>query len=220
MELAGTCNGTDAMGENCRGDETPAAAAAPHCPISKAVKAELLMGENFRVVLDHPLCPELGGHEEVKPWGVPASSRGSNPISRCTPSWGELTGGSVEPLVFGKVHFVFPSPVELDPSGHPPPPSPTLLSTAPVVAGRRNWPKISARKLNGRGFVYQTGACLCQKVFTKYPAPGVREDKFFNHVKMIYLNVKPCHLTSFHFSNCLCFFWMINLSSDSLNMTN
>lgn len=49
---------------------------------------------------------------------------------------------------------------------------------------------------------------------------GVRQDKFFNHVKMIYLNVKACHLTSFHFSNCLCFFWMINLSSDSLNMTN
>lgn len=74
--------------------------------------------------------------------------------------------------------------------------------------------------VSGRGFVCQTGTCLCQKVFAKYPAPGVREDKFFNHVKMIYLNVKPCHLTSFHFSNCLCFFWMINLSSDSLNMTN
>lgn len=72
----------------------------------------------------------------------------------------------------------------------------------------------------GNSFVQPAGPRLCQNAFAKPPAPGVREDKFFNHVKMIYLNVKPCHLTSFHFSNCLCFCWMINLSSDSLNMTN
>lgn len=88
-----------------------------------------------------------------------------------------------------------------------------------------------------KAFVDQTGACLCKKKKKnreekKKKKEGeknslqstqvlrVRQDKFFNHVKMIYLNVKACHLTSFHFSNCLCFFWMINLSSDSLNMTN
>lgn len=43
----------------------------------------------------------------------------------------------------------------------------------------------------------------------------------FNHVEMIYLNVRQC-VTSlpFIFQNVCVLCWMINLSSDNLNMTN
>lgn len=104
--MAPTC-----PGENYRDDKAPAAEPAPRYPISKAGKAKLLTGENFWVVLDQPcLCPEADGHEEGMPWGVPASSWGSSPISGCLPSWGGSLGCSV---LCGVLGFASPSPFSI-----------------------------------------------------------------------------------------------------------
>lgn len=106
-------------------------------------------------------------------------------------------------------------PIKRGPTLGYPPPNPSEKQLA----------KDDSEELNGKGFCVPNRDLSLSKKRKKKSLQstqvlGVRQDKFFNHVKMIYLNVKPCHPTSFHFSNCLCFFWMINLSSDSLNMTN
>lgn len=91
----------------------------------------------------------------------------------------------------------------------------------PSSRSEKQLAKDYSEQFDGKGFcIPNRDLSLSKSLLQSTQVLGVRQDKFFNHVKMIYLNVKPCHLTSFHFSNCLCFFWMINLSSDSLNMTN